>query len=350
MGKRKTKSSSSSESTSNSNVNETSSSSTLSNSNTTERGSVTPTNPLWVTEGVQGLGSRLSQLGQMDPYGLVAPLNGLEQQAMSGAGRLDGYGFAYDEAADWTRGVAAQPAPTVQAASLLDGIEAYYNPYRSQVVDAATADFDADAGRTRASQALSLAGASAFGGSGAALTQAFTESELARARNTQLSSLLAGMFNSSAALAGQDADRRQQASSQNAQLAAQHAALRLQAANGLAGLAGARATSDREDVATQAALGAQARGVDQAYRMAPYTALTSQADIMAKLPLELFRGSSSEGSSSSNSSSNTHGASSSVSTTQSNSRSQGTNTETPSFLDSLAQAANIFATIKGAGK
>lgn len=300
---------------------------TKTSSTSTERATVTPTNPQWVTDGVQGLSARVSQLGQVDPYSLVAPLTGLEQQAARGAANLSGYGFAYDEAADWTRGVAAQEAPSVQSASLLDGIEAYYNPYRNQVVDAATADFDAEAGRTRASQALSLAGQGAFGGSGAALTRSLTEGELARARNTQVSNLLAGMFNTSADLASQDADRRQQASTQNAQLAAQNAALRLQAANSLAGLAGARAASDRDDVATQAAIGGQVRAVDQAYRMAPYTALNSQADIMAKLPLELFRGSTTEGTSSTT----------------------GTSTETPSFLDNLAQATKIAGDIFSLG-
>ncbi|MEH6677512.1 hypothetical protein [Phenylobacterium sp.] len=298
---------------------------TKTSSSTTERATVTPTNPQWVTDDVQGLSARVGQLGQVDPYSLVAPLNGLEQQAMRGAAGLNGYGFAYDEAADWVRGVAAQQAPSVQSASLLDGIEAYYNPYRNQVVDAATADFDAAAGRTRASQALDLAGQGAFGGSGAALTRSLTEGELARARNAQVSNLLAGMFNTSAGLASQDADRRQQASTQNAQLAAQNAALRLQAANSLTGLAGSRAASDRDDVATQAAIGAQARSVDQAYRMAPYTALNSQADIMAKLPLELFRGSTTEGTSST----------------------QGTRTDTPGFLDNLTQAAAIASTVTG---
>jgi len=319
MGKKKTKTSSNSASTT--------------ASSAAERMVTTPTNPQWVTDSVQGLSGRMSQLGQIDPYSLVAPLTGLEQQAAQGAANLGRYGFAYDEAADWIRGVAAQDAPSVQAASLLDGIEAYYNPYRTQVVDAATADFDADAGRTRATQALSLAGQGAFGGSGAALTRSLTEGELARARNAQVSNLLAGMFNTSADLASQDADRRQQASTQNAQLAAQSAALRLQAANSLAGLAGSRAASDRDDVAAQAALGVQARGVDQAYRLAPYTALNSQADIMAKLPLELFRGTTTEGTSSS--SSNT------------NASSTGTSTETPSFLDSLVQIANIGGAVTG---
>ena len=299
-----------------------------STSTTTERATVTPNNPLWVTDQVQGLGERLGQLGRLDPYSLVSPLSAGEQQASQGAAALGRYGVAYDESADWTRGVAAAEAPQMQAASLLEGIEAYYNPYRGQVIDAAAADFDAEAGRTRATQDLALAGQGAFGGSGAALTRSLTEGELARARNTQISGLLRDMFNTSAGLASQDAERRQQASAQNAQLAAQTATLRLQAANGLAGLAGARAASDREDVATQAALGAQVRGVDQAYRLAPYTALNSQADILSKLPLELFRGTTTEG----------------TSTTK------GTSTQTPSFLDNLAQAADIASTIYGMGK
>lgn len=298
---------------------------TTTSSSTTERASVTPNNPQWVSDQVQGLGHRLGQLGRFDPYSLAAPLSSGEQQAAQGAAGLGRYGFAYDEAADWTRGVMAGEAPVVQAASLLDGIEAYANPYRRQVVDASMADFDAEAGRTRASQSLALAGQGAFGGSGGALTRALTEGELARARSTQLSGLLAGMFNTSAGLASQDADRRQQAASQTAQLASQATALRLQAANALGSLAQARSASDRDDVATQAAIGAQVRGVDQAYRLAPYTALTGQADILSKLPLELFRGTTTEGSSSA----------------------QGSTSQSPSFLDNLAQAAGLASMSQG---
>lgn len=301
---------------------------TTTSSSTTERATVTPSNPQWVIDQVQGLGDRLGQLGRFDANSLVSPLSAAEQQAAQGAAGFGRYGFAYDEAADWSRGVAAEAAPVVQAASLLDGIAAYQNPYRRQVVDAAMADFDAEAGRTRASQSLALAGQGAFGGSGGALTRSFTEGELARARNTQISGLLAGMFNTSAGLANQDADRRQQAASQTAQLASQAAALRLQAANALGSLAQARSASDREDVAAQAAIGAQVRGVDQAHRMAPYTALTHQADILSKLPLELFRGTTTEG----------------------NSSTQGATTQTPSFLDALTQASGLASVGQGLWK
>ncbi|HMO43657.1 MAG TPA: hypothetical protein PKB04_10130, partial [Phenylobacterium sp.] len=98
------------------------------------------------------------------------------------------------------------------------------------------------------------------------------------------------MFNTSAALSSQDADRRQQAAQVNAQMWSDQASRRLQAAQTLSGLAGARAAGEREDIAAQAALGAQMRGIEQAQRLAPYTALSSQADILSPLPLELFQG------------------------------------------------------------
>lgn len=327
-----------------------------SSTSTTRREVVTPTNPEWVTRNVQGLADRIGQLGGGDPYGLVAPASGLEQRAEAGAQALgrygfgyddaagvarmaNGYGHAYDRAAGWLHGVGDSQAPQVQAASLLDNLEAYYNPYRSQVTDAAMADFDAEAGRTRASQDLALASQGAFGGSGAAITRSLTEGELARARSSQLSNLLAGMFNTSAGLASQDADRRQQASVANAQFAGEHAARQLQAAGALAGiasdnadrqlaisrtlgdLAGARSQSDRDDIALQASLGQQMRGIDQAYRMAPYTALGAQVDMLSGLPLSLFNGRTADTTENSNT----------------------TTTQKPSFMDNVGQFLGILS-------
>ena len=163
------------------------------------------------------------------------------------------------------------------------------------------ADFDADAGRTRATQDLALAGQGAFGGSGAALTKSLTEGELARARSSQLAKLNADMFNASAALSGQDADRRQQASAANAQLAMQNA--QRQAQLGLD-----RQSSDRANIAAQAALGAQLRSVDQAYRDAPTTALSRQVEMFSGLPLNLFHGQTSDSTGTRNSTETQSGA------------------------------------------
>ncbi len=126
------------------------------------------------------------------------------------------------------------------------------------------------------------------------------------------------MFTTSAGLAGQDAERRQQASAANAQMALEHQRMQGQ-------LALERENSMRANVAAQAALGQQLRGIDQAYRNAPQTQLSSQIDMFSGLPLQLFQGQNTNSS-----------GTSSTKTTQS-----------PSFLDLLGQAAQLGSTISG---
>jgi len=46
----------------------------------------------------------------------------------------------------------------------------------------------------------------------------------------------------------------------------------------------------RANLASQAALGAQVRGVDQAWRQAPMTTLAQQIDMFSGLPSALFHG------------------------------------------------------------
>lgn len=279
----------------------------------------TPTNPEWVQNTAQSLNNGIQSIGGMDPYSLAAPVSDLEKAAAKGASKL-GAGFGGGDnpvgGDEWFSNLLSQPTPTVNSASLLDNLEAYYNPYRTQVTDAAMADFDADAGRTRASQDLALAGNGAFGGSGAALARSLTEGELARARGAQMSKLLSDMFTTSAGFAGQDADRRQQASAANAQLALQDRSARGQ-------LALQRDDAARANVAAQAALGQQLRGVDQATRNAPLTLLGSQVDMFSGLPLQLFQGNS----------------------TSSSGSSKGKTTQTPSLLDSLGQISEIGANV-----
>ncbi len=203
--------------------------------------------------------------------------------AATGASKLGGGDPKGVGGADWYADLMGQAAPSVSAASLLDNLNAYLNPYRDMVTNAQIADFDADAGRTRANQTLQMARQGAFGGSGAALTRSLTEGELARARNAQLSKSLADMFNTGAALSNQDSDRRQQAALSNAQLAQQHN-------QWLGQLASDRLANERANLTTQAALGQQMRAAEQTYREAPLTALAKQVDMFSGLPLSLFHG------------------------------------------------------------
>jgi hypothetical protein len=223
-----------------------------------------PDNPAWVESGVSGLMDRSAQLGATDPYQFVPAANGYQADAAQGAMNLS-----------------QQLAPQMQSSSLLDGLDKYMSPYRDDVVEAAMADFDADAGRTRATQDLGLAGSGAFGGSGAALTRALTEGELSRARNTQMSTLLDQMFTRGASLSNNDAERRQAASLANAQLEAGNRDQQLSALN----LMGQRGDALRQ--------------AEYERTQAPLNLATWQAAIQAGLPLSLFSGNTTTGNSTS---------------------------------------------------
>jgi hypothetical protein len=240
-----------------------------------------PVIPDWISNSAQSLDSTLRRLGGADPQSYVAGPHDLEIGAANGVANLGGDRSVYDQ-------LLTRPAPVVQGQSLLSGLDRYISPYRNQVVDAAMADFDADAGRTRATQALQMAGAGAFGGSGAALTQSLTEGELSRARNSQVSELLDQMFNRGAALSNQDADRRQAASQANAQLYQDDSQRRAQ-------LMFDQDAMTRAGLQLKGELGAQLRGVEQQQRQAPLELAGWQREQFSGLPLQLFPGERSTG-------------------------------------------------------
>jgi hypothetical protein len=108
-------------------------------------------------------------------------------------------------------------ASDAHAASLLSGLDTYMNPYRDQVVNAAMADFDRQAGQQRAALEAQGARAGAFGGSRFGIAQAELEGNLARARTSSEAGLLSDAFDKGAALSQSDAANRQQTSLFNAQ-------------------------------------------------------------------------------------------------------------------------------------
>lgn len=288
-------------------------SSTKTTSNTTKTGTfnttTTPIVPAWAQGPVETAAGRVGGLLGADPNGFVAPANPLQTRAGQDAAGLNDSGWTFEAANGLlARTSALTPQATApgaqtafKGASLLDGMDAYASPYRQQVVDAALADFDHDAGRTRAQLDLDLAGAGAFGGSGAALTRSMTEGELARGRATTTATLLDQMFNRAAQLSNLDADRRQEAdlAGRAARLSAAQFDATQQAANLDRNLAIARGASDlaeaygrnqRANIDLQATLGGQLREVDQAQRQAPLTTASQIVAMLNGLPLSLFAG------------------------------------------------------------
>jgi hypothetical protein len=328
---------------------------TKTSSTTNTHSTTTPTVPQWASTLSQDVAGRVGEINRLDPQSLFAPAHALQQQAGEGAAGLTGWRDTYQGAADLL-GAAGQRdaftyAPSLgsatsyeagrfggasvgPAASLLDNLSAYYNPYRDQITNPVLADLDVNAGRTRAQQDLDLAGSGAFGGSGAALTRSMTEGELARARAATLSGLLGDMFKTSTSLADSDAGRRQQttwaqagfeqeaglanaaalnqarafgASAGNTQALANQSALneagrynaqageaalarQTEAARGMAGLAGDYEANQRANIAAQAGVGETLRGIDQQQRQAPITHAQQVVAMLSGLPINLFVG------------------------------------------------------------
>lgn len=244
----------------------------------------TPNVPDWFAQPTQKLVGNLDALGATDPASLVSGVDPLQAQAAAGASQLG------SDAASWIPALMNKAAPTVNAESLLTNLEGYYNPFRENVTDTAMADFDANAGRTRAMQDLDLAGSGAFGGSGSAITKSLTEGELARARSSELSGMLAEMFNTSAGLSNSDAARRQAASEANANLDLQTRAQK-------AALGFGRDDSERANIATQAGIGEALRGIDTEQKQAPFNLQDWIAQNLASLNPALFTGQTDVGSS-----------------------------------------------------
>lgn len=241
-----------------------------SQTNTSSTATSTPNVPSWLMDTTQGINTQIQNLGKADPYSFVASTNGAQSQALDQATELAGKpNGLFGEAAQ-----AYRDAPQVQAASLLDGLDKYYNPFKSQVLDPVLNDFDVNAGRTRAAQAAQAAGTHAFSGSRYGVREAQTEGELARGRAATEGGLLGGMYDSATALSGQDAQRRQAASESNSQLALSKAA-------GLAGLGSAEGADSRANIGLLAGLGNDQYTRDTTTAQAPLDLLKTQTGLLA---------------------------------------------------------------------
>lgn len=253
---------------------------TKTSSTSTETAKTERTNPAWVTDALQGYTGQVAGLLGKDGSDYVAPANPLQTQAGAAAAGLGGW-------QDMASG-ATGPTSQVSASSLLQGLDSYMNPYRDEVVDTTLADWDAEAGRTRAAQAAAGARNSAFGGSRFGVQEAATEGELARGRATTAAQLRAEMFNTGAQLSNLDAGRRQEAALANQE--AERADMERELA--AAGLLGSGARADLE---TQMGIGGALRDIDTEGRQAELGLLGAIGGLLGQGQFDLFSGANSTG-------------------------------------------------------
>lgn len=292
-----------------------SASKTKTTSDATTHSTTTPILPSWATDVTQTAAGRVGDLFRLEPQSLVPGAHPLQEQAAQGAQALTGTPWNYEGALDLTRGAArtswldgymtGDPL-YASGGKAYDYVDRYLNPYLHEVVDSTSADLDAHEGQVRAQQALDLAGAGAFGGSGAALTQSMTEGELARARASALSGLRSHAYDTAVGAAAGDADRATQARIANSQTFLQDRQQKvnfglegqqqqLAAAAQAAALSSQFADTQRQNLAAQAQLGDALRTVDQQQRQAPITTASQIVAMLQGLPLNLFRGEETSG-------------------------------------------------------
>jgi len=250
-------------------------------SNTQTSSTTTPVLPDWASNLTQSVAGRLGGLVGQDPQDQVAPANALQNLAGANATNLTGSPWNFDGALDLYRGVASRQAPSIS-----DNIGQFMDPYLKDVVNATSADLDVNDGRVRAAQELALAGSGAFGGSGAALTQSATEGELARARATSLGALRSQGFTQ--ALGGATAQ---------AQLQQQVQAQRLAAAQGIVDASTGHDANQRANIASQLSTGDDLRNIGQQQLQAPTTSTAQIVAMLSGLPINLFTGQTTSGTS-----------------------------------------------------
>lgn len=252
----------------------------------------TPTNPEWVTSGVQGVQNRINSLLDVDASSLVPGASGLQREAFAGAQGLSAPNPGFAQAMEGVQGVMDDPA-MASARGLLDvDLERYQNPFTQGVVDTTLSGFDQNADRVRAQQALDMARGQRFGGSRAAITASMTEGELAQQRAAQEAQLRAAGFDRATGLATGDLDREASVSQFNA---GQANSTRLAGAGLLGDLAQAQGASTRADLGLLSDLGGQEREIDRQILGSDVEMTRLIAALNASQPYELFRGQTASG-------------------------------------------------------
>lgn len=282
--------------------------STTQNSTGTINQTQTSDLPDWLKAPNQSLTGSLTNLFSTDPSSLTPGPSANQTMASNNAAGLNGSKWNVDAATDVTRGLLGKNAPTVQAGSLLDGLDKYQNPYMDDVVNSTMADFDQNAGAQRAQDDLALAGQGAFGGSGAALTKSMTADNLARARATTYSGLRSDAFNTAAGLSNQDAQRRQAASEANANLELQNRDQRSQLAQQLASMGWNQDANTRQNIATQSGVGGVDRQITQEQAQAPFSMQAMLEQLYQGLDPSLFASHNTTGTQTSNSTGTSKGS------------------------------------------
>src|SRR5436190_159779 len=254
--------------------------------------------PDWLKTPAMNIAGNISTLGNQGPAAFGPQTSAAQQQAWGDAGGLT-TSPRFKQAGDALSGVGNVSADQVTGQSILDGgLDRYYSPFKDQVLNPAMADFDAQAGQTRAGQAAAAARNRSFQGSRYGLQEAETEGQLARGRAATEGGLLGDMYTQATGLAGEDAGRRQQAmmgnQSANLQAAQGNQNMELERARQLAGLGTAEGADTRANLDLRDKFGGEATDQGNAERQYPIAFNSQMGGLLNNLNPAMYSGSSTD--------------------------------------------------------
>ena len=279
---------------------------------------LTPNNPTWAINSLQGLNSRINALGQVDPSTYVAGPSDLQTSSYNAGANLGANSGLFGQAAGIASGV-ANGGPALNSggvsadAAQLGDVSRYMNPYIKNVLDASNADADQNDARALGALKAQAAGSNAFGDTTYGIAQGQAIGDLARARQSANAGLLATGYNTAQGLNQYDTSNRQQTGLSNAdraqqamlanQSAQQNDTSNKLAASGLLGNLGSASGSDaRANATTQNALGQDERSIAQDQATAPISLAEAMAKLYGQNQFGLLQGQTSTGNSTTKSS------------------------------------------------
>jgi hypothetical protein len=251
-----------------------------------------------LTPGVGPPGTSLNT-PRVDPgvtSGMKAGIAGTSPMEPGAPGSAASTGDPFTDAMNALKGVSDAGPSHVDRVSIADSIPGFMNPYLKDVVDTSLSDFDFGAGQQMGQAKLDLAQDTTYGGSGGALFKRGLASDTMRGRGTLAAGLRTGAYDRASALAAQQAGLDTGRNLTNAGLMEQALNRRAGAATGLAGVGATAGGEGRANIDAQATIGDILRQIQAGKAGAPITALGANADILGKLPFDLFRGSNATGS------------------------------------------------------
>jgi hypothetical protein len=255
----------------------------------------TPTNPEWVTTGIQGLAGDIGKtFDGIDPKTLVGGANPLQTLAGDTASHFENPA-SFGQAQNFLIGAAGAGPQKVVGADASNYIDRFKDAGLKDYLDASLGDYDFGAGQTRAQNKLALAGDTTFGGSSGALQTSLSEDMLNRGRGKLSADIRQHAFDTALGAALQQAQMDNGIGTTNAGLAETALSRQLNGGNALAALGSAQGANERANTGLQYDIGSGLRDVQNQQNASPITALLGKIAAYGGLPLDLFKGSNATG-------------------------------------------------------